>query len=222
MITFKNLLVWSWHTIIWSLNCRNWNAQGFLKFGLIRASQFLHCLKTNTCIWVTKIKIFLISLHQYGLKMSCTTYLNFYIFFRLLENIKDSYEAKKKPLNIHIYVWCLEIFQNFFIKKNLNHMQNKYISVHQLFIYLCHKEGMESRQTVHQVFCVSFSITGSLTNFILIVIVMYRDLFRQSRFVFFLNFLVCNFLMSFVCLPFWTFFAYLPEAAMESSTLCRL
>ena len=131
-------------------------------------------------------------------------------------------KQKKNPL-IYIYTFgCLEIFQNFFIKKNLNHMQNKYISVHQLFIYLCHKEGMESRQTVHQVFCVFFSITGSLTNFILIVIVMYRDLFRQSRFVFFLNFLVCNFLMSFVCLPFWTFFAYLPEAAMESSTLCRL
>ena len=58
-------------------------------------------------------------------------------------------------------------------------MQNKYISVHQLFIYLYHKEGMESSQTVHQVFCVSFSITGSLVNFILIVIVKYRVFFDK-------------------------------------------
>ena len=38
----------------------------------------------------------------------------------------------------------------------------------------------------------------------------------------FLHFLVCTFLMSSVCLPFGTVFAFSPTAAMESSILCHL
>ena len=49
-----------------------------------------------------------------------------------------------------------------------------------------------------------------------------QGLFRQSRFAFFLNFLVCNFLMCSVALPFWTIFAFSPTAAIDSSTLCRV
>ena len=78
------------------------------------------------------------------------------------------------------------------------------------------KKGMERSQTLHQVFCVSFCITGSVNNFILILIVIYRGLFRESRFAFFLNFL-----MSSVYLPFWAVFTFLPAAAMESSIHCR-
>ena len=77
-------------------------------------------------------------------------------------------------------------------------------------------------QTFHQVFSVLLPILGSVTNLVCILLVIYGGLFRQSRFAFFLNFLVCNFLMCSVALPFWTIFAFSPTAAIDSSTLCRV
>ena len=77
---------------------------------------------------------------------------------------------------------------------------------------------------MHQVFCVSFSLTGSLTNFLLTLIVIYRSLFRQSRFAFFSQLFGLHFLDEFCMSTFLdsTVFAFSPEAAMESSTLCRV
>ena len=85
-----------------------------------------------------------------------------------------------------------------------------------------HRGDMVRSQIFHQVFSVSLSIFGSVTNLVCILLVIYGGLFRQSRFAFFLNFLVCNLLMCSVALPFWTMFAFSPSAATDSSTLCRV
>ena len=76
---------------------------------------------------------------------------------------------------------------------------------------------MTRSQTVHQVFCVSFGIKGSLTNFMLILIVIYRGLIRQSRFAFWFAiswWVLCDYL-------FVDSLCFLPESAKESSTFCR-
>ena len=66
------------------------------------------------------------------------------------------------------------------------------------------------------------SIFGSLTNLIGILIVIYRGLFRQRLFMFFVNFLVCNFLMCPVGLTIRAVLAFSSIAAMDSSTLRRV
>ena len=81
---------------------------------------------------------------------------------------------------------------------------------------------MARSQTFHQVFSVLFSILRSVSNLVCILLVIYGGLFRQSRFAFFLNFLVGNFLMCSVGLPFWTIFVFSSTAAIDSSTLCRV
>ena len=81
---------------------------------------------------------------------------------------------------------------------------------------------MARSQIFHQVFSVLLPILGLVTNLVCILLVIYGGLFRQSRFAFFLNFLVCNFLMCSVGLPFWTIFVFSSTAAMDSSTLCRV
>ena len=85
--------------------------------------------------------------------------------FTLLKNIKKPQEAK--IILKFIRFDTLESFKTFFSWKKSR------------------KEDKTRSQKVHQVFCVSFSITGSLTNFLLTLIVIYRSLFRQSRFAFF-------------------------------------
>ena len=81
------------------------------------------------------------------------------------------------------------------------------------------KEDMARSQISHEFF---LSIFGSLTNLIGILIVIYRGLFRQSLLMFFVNLLVCNFLMYPVGLTFRAVFAFSPTAAMDSSTLRRV
>ena len=79
------------------------------------------------------------------------------------------------------------------------------------------KGKMTRSQTVHKVFCVSFGITGSLTKFMLILIVIYRGLIRQSRFAFWFAiswWVLCDYLyVDSLC--------FLPESAKESTTFCR-
>ena len=77
-------------------------------------------------------------------------------------------------------------------------------------------------RTLQQVFPVSLSIIGSVVNLICILSVIHGGLYRQSRFAFFLNFLIGNFLMCFVCEPFLAVFAFSSPAVMETSILCRV
>ena len=96
------------------------------------------------------------------LKMAC---IQSFKFFQIIEKYLKSLGGKN---NWNMYTFgFLGIFQNFFIfTKNHDQMQNKYIPTHQGCICVSQK-SMERSQTLHQMFCVSFSITGSLTNFIL-------------------------------------------------------
>ena len=68
---------------------------------------------------------------------------------------------------------------------------------------------------------VSLSVLGTVTNLACIVIVIYGGIYRQSRFIFFLKFLVCNLSMCAIGLPLWALMM-LSSAAMESSILCSL
>ena len=84
------------------------------------------------------------------------------------------------------------------------------------------EKDVQISRTLQQVFSVCISIIGSVTNLICILAVIHGGLFRQSRFTFFLNILIGNFLMCFACQPFLAVFAFSSSAVMESSTLCRL
>ena len=84
------------------------------------------------------------------------------------------------------------------------------------------EKDVQISRTLQQVFYVCISIIGSVTNLICILAVIDGGLFRQSRFTFFLNILIGNFLMCFACQPFLAVFAFSSSAVMESSTLCRV